>query len=197
MPGPLGSGIERLSHFEYVSVALALLNALTVGLLLSSLTPVMDHERRYWVHAAWVLSLVLVAALQWWSFWTWRDVVWSPVRFLWALSLPGLLFVQASVLVGETGSVTSFRDGFFERRVPFFSLGIALSVNIAFSPWVLGQARWLSPTPAHPVAACLMGLSLAGLGFRTHLAHTIIASLAMLLAIASILWLPVTTPAAQ
>src|SRR5262245_8908787 len=194
MPGPLGSGIERLSHFEYVSVALALVNALTVGLLLSSLTPVMDHERRYWVHAAWVLSLVLVAALQWWSFWTWRAVVWSPIRFLWALSLPGLLFVQASVLVGETGSVTSYRDRFFERRVAFFSLGIALAVNIALGPWVLGLARWLSLTPAPPVAASLMALSIAGIGFRTHLAHTIIASLAMLLAIASFLWLPVATP---
>jgi len=156
----------------------------------------MDHGRRYWVHATWVFSLVLVAALQWWSFWAWRHVVWSPIRFLVALSLPGLLFVQASVLVGETGSVTSFRDRFFERRVPFFSLGIALALNIALGPWVLGLARWFSLTPAHPIAASLMVLSIAGIGFRTHLAHTIIASLAMLLAIASFLWLPVATSAA-
>jgi hypothetical protein len=185
-----------LSHFEYVSVALALLNALTVGLLLSGVTPVMEYGRRYWVHAAWLFTLVLVAVLQWWSFWAWRQVLWTPIRFLWALSLPGLLFVQASVLVGETGSVTSFRDRFFERRVPFFSLGIALAVNIALGPWVLGQARWLSLTPSHPVAASLIALSIAGIGFRTHLAHTIIVSLAMLLAIASLLWLPIATPAA-
>src|SRR4029453_14174153 len=146
-------------------------------------------------------SLVLVAVLQWWSFWTWRHVVWSPIRFLWALSLPGLLFVQASVLVGETGSVSSFRERFFERRIAFFSLGIALAANIAFGSWDLGLARWLSltppppasPTPSHPARAPPLALSVAGIGFRTHLAHAIIASLAMALAIASFLWLPVAT----
>jgi hypothetical protein len=192
----LCSGEGQLSHFEYISVALALLNALTVGFLLSSLPPVMDHGKRYWVHVAWVFTIVLVATLQWWSFWTWRHVAWSPIRFLWALSVPGLLFVQATLLVGETTSVTSFRDHFFERRIPFFSVGIALAVSVALSPWVLGLAAWLSLTPSHPVSASIIALYIAGIGFRTHLAHAIIVSLAMLLAIASFFWIPVGVPAA-
>jgi hypothetical protein len=185
-----------LSHFEYVSVALALLNALTIGLLLSSLAAVMEHGRRDWVHAAWVFNLVLVAVLQWWSFWTWRHVVWSPIRFLEALSLPGLLFVQASLLVGETALVTSFGDRFFERRVRFFSVGLVLAVSVALSPWILGLAPWFSLTPSHPVAASIIALYVAGIGFRTHLAHAIIVSLAILLAVAAFLSLPVTAPAA-
>ena len=95
-----------MSHFEYVSVAMALLNALAVGRLLRALAPSFDRKRRYWVHAAWVVALVLVAALQWWSFWTWRHIAWEPIGFLWALSLPGLLVVQTAVLVSESpGSV--------------------------------------------------------------------------------------------
>ena len=153
-----------MSHFEYVSVAMALLNALAVGRLLSALAPACDRKRRYWVHAAWVFTLVLVATLQWWSFWTWRHVAWEPISFLWALSLPGLLFVQAGVLVGEgPGSIASFRDRFYDRRVVFFSLSTASGVNIALGPWILGQAPWLTATPSHPVAASLIALSLAGL----------------------------------
>ena len=130
-----------MSHFEYVSVAMALLNALAVARLLSGAASAMDQRRRYWVHSAWVVVLVLVAALQWWSFWSWRGVEWTPLRFLLALSLPGLLVVATSVLLGEDpDSVASFRDHFFRRRVLFFSLSMTSAVNIALGPWILGQA---------------------------------------------------------
>ena len=167
-----------MSHFEYVSVSLALVNALAVGRLLSGLPPAMDRERRYWVHAVWVFALILVAALQWWGFWGWRNVAWTPIRFLSALSLPGLLFVQATVLVGETpGSATSFRNLFYDRRVTFFSLGMAAGVNIALGPWILGLVPWFSFGPVHAVGCSLMALSLAGLSFNSHNAQAIIASL--------------------
>ena len=184
-----------MSHFEYVSVAMALLNALVVARLLSGLAPALDHRRRYWVHAAWVFALVLIAALQWWSFWSWRQVAWTPIRFLWGLSLPGLLFVTAAVLLGDDpGSVASFRDHFFRRRVLFFSLSMASGVNIALGPWVLGQWPWFTPRPVHVAAASLMALSLAGLGFRSHTAHATIVALGLLLVGASFL-LPISGPA--
>ena len=181
-----------MSHFEYVSVAMALLNALAVGRLLNALVPAFNRKRRYWVHAASIVALVLVAVLQWWSFWTWRHVTWQPIRFFVALSLPGLLFVQVAVLVGEApGSVNSFRQHFFDRRVLFFSLSMVAAANIAMSPWILGQVGWFALTPSHPVAASLMALSVAGLGFRSHAAHATIVALALLLTAGSFLLLPV------
>jgi len=185
-----------LSHFEYVSVALALLNALTVGLLLSSLPLAMEPGRRYGVHAAWVFTLILVAALQWWSFWTWRHVAWSPVRFLWALSLPGLLFVQASLLIGETAAVSSFRDRFDERRVRFFSIGIILALSVGLSPWVLGLAPWFTLTPSHPISASIIVLYGSAIRFSTHIVQVIVVSLSFLLAVGAFLSIPVATPPA-
>ncbi len=185
-----------MSHFEYVAVAFALLNALVVGRLLGGVGSVFDRSRRYWVHAAWVVTLVLVAALQWWSFWGSRDVEWTPIRFLWVLSIPGLLFVAAGVLVGEApGSVASFRHHFFERRVPFFSLSMASAVIIGLGPWILGQVPWFTSSPTHAVAVALMALSLAGLCLRTHTVHTALVGLGLLVAAAAFL-VPVTSPAA-
>ena len=186
-----------MSHFEYVSVAIALLNALVVGRLLSALASAMDRERRYWVHAAWVFALILVAALQWWGFWGWRDVAWTPIRFLSALSVPGLLFVQTTVLVGETpGSASSFRDHFYDSRILFFSLGMASGVNIALGPWILGLLPWFSFGPIHAVGGSLMALALAGLSFNSHNAQATIVSLGMLLVGASFFLLnPVAPPA--
>ncbi len=58
-----------MSHFEYVSVALALLYALILGRLLSGLAPALDQSRRYSYHAAWIFALILIALLQRWGYW--------------------------------------------------------------------------------------------------------------------------------
>ena len=177
-------------------MALALLYALILGRLLSGLAPALDQSRRYWVHAAWICALILIALLQWWGFWGVRHIVWTPVRFLWAFSLPGLLFVTTAVLVGENpASVASFRDHFFDRRVRFFSLSMASGVSIALGPWVHGLAPWFTSTPLDSVAVSVMALSLAGLGFKSQTAHAIIVFLALLLAGASFFLIPLA-PAA-
>ncbi len=169
-------------------MANALLNALIVGRLLSGLSPALDHRRRYWVHAAWIFALLLIAALQWWGFWGARNVAWTPIRFLWALSLPGLTFVNATVLVGDSpGSVVSFRDHFFDRRVLFFSISLATGASVALGPWINGGAPWFAVTEIHATAASIMVLSLAGLGFQGHTAHATIVSLALLVAGATFL----------
>ena len=126
-----------------------------------------------------------------------KDVAWTPIRFIWALSNPAVLFVVAAVLIGEDPSlVASFREHFFARRVLFFSLQFAAGTGIALAPWIFGLTPWFTFAPAHPVAASLTALSLAGLAFQGHTAHATIVSLSLLLTGASIFLIPVGAPAA-
>ena len=126
-----------------------------------------------------------------------RQVSWTPIRFLWALSFPGFLFVLASILVGEDpGSVESFRKRYFDRRVPFFSLVLATAIASAFGPWIFGLLPWLDLAPVHPVAAVVATLSVAGLGFKSHNVHAILVSLGLLLAAAQFVFMPLSAPAA-
>ena len=175
-----------MSHFEYVSVAIALLSALVAGRLLSGFSAALDQRRMYWVHVGWIVVLLLVCVAQWWAFWRMRDVSWTPIRFLYVLSIPGLLFVQAAVLVGEDpGRVNSFREHFFKSRIRFFSVALVTAVNTAFVPWVFGLVPWLDLAPAHWAAASLAALSVAGLRFRGHTAHAILVVFGFILAASS------------
>ena len=176
---------------------MALLYALIMARLLGGLTPALEQSRRYWVHTAWIFTLVLVAVLQWWTFWGMKDVAWTPIRFIWALSNPAVLFVVVAVLVGEDPSlVASFREYFFAQRVRFFSLQLVAGTGVAMAPWIFGLTPWFAFAPAHPVAASIAALSLAGLAFQGHTAHATIVSLMLLLTGASILLIPVEATSA-
>ena len=124
--------------------------------------------------------------------WTAKEVAWTPIRFLWALTMPGLLYVRASVLTGENPeAVDSFRDHFFKQRVRFFSLALAQAGLASLGPWVLGLEPWLSVAPIHRVAAILATLSIAGLVLKSATAHAILVSLTLLLAASSYFLFPV------
>ena len=186
-----------MSHFEYVSVAMALLFALVLGRLLKGLTPCLNAGRRYPVQVAWIFQLLLVCVLQWWALWAAKEVAWTPIRFLWVLTVPGLQYVRASVLTGENpAAVDSYRDHFFKQRVRFFSLSLANAGQASSTSWVLGLEPWLSVAPIHRVAAILATLSIAGLVFKSTTAHAILVSLNLLLAAAAYFLVPVIAPPA-
>ena len=120
-----------MSHFEYVSVAYALLYALAIGRLLGGLSPAMDVGRRYWVHLIWILVLLLATVMAWWVGWRSSEVVWTPLRFLFGLSLPAFIFVRASVLLGNSNDLPdSYYDHFYEIRLGVFSLGVAVDHRV-------------------------------------------------------------------
>lgn len=186
-----------MSHFEFVSVALALMYALLAGRLLAGLSPSLEETRRYSIHAAWIIVLLLVTVMQWWVAWRMNQVVWTPIRFLWALALPAVVFVRAGVLLSDDPpSVLSFRSYFFEHRVPFFALGIASAAQATLTPWVLGITPWFAFAPIHPTAVVLVVISISGLVFRSHVAHAIIVAVAVLLALATFYLVPAVAPSA-
>lgn len=165
-----------MSHFEYVSIAIALVYALPVGRLLSGLSLSMTADRRYWVHTTWVSTLLLVCVMSWWTMWRLNEVSWTPIRFLWILSLPALLYVRANILLGRPGDEPdSYHDHFYEKRKLFFSIGIGVAAWIALSPWLLEILPWFEPGPVHVNAISLLSVSILGLCFRNTTVHAVLA----------------------
>ena len=186
-----------MSHFEYVSVAVALVSALAVGRLLSGFSASIDRERRYWIHVGWVVGLLLACVAQWWGLWRMHDVSWDPVRFLWVLAMPGLLLVQATVLVSEEPSrVASYRAHYFQQRTRFFALTLASAVVLGLSAWVFGNVPWLRWAPVHPVALALGGLGAVGLASSKPIVHACLVATALVISVSSFFLVPPVQQAA-
>jgi hypothetical protein len=177
-----------MTHFEYISVAIALVNALVVSRLLSGATASLRSDAFYFTHFAWVVTLILITIMQWWAMWGLREVEWTALRFVWVLAGPSLLYLRAVVLLSEhPEEIDSFEAHFFASRVPFFSLSLLTGPWVALTPWVIGTSPWFTLTPLVLAGAILMVLATAGLVFKGRSAHTILVSLFMALTIRNLL----------
>jgi hypothetical protein len=106
--------------------------------LLGGIAPALDRDRRYWVHATWIFLGVFSITLNWWLFWSYREVEWDYLRFLVALAPLGLLYVVTTLLVpAEMSQVRSWREHFFQVRVRFFAVNIAYLVAMTLTTVVL------------------------------------------------------------
>jgi hypothetical protein len=130
-----------LSHFEYISVAASLVYALILAKLLGAIPAVLKPDRRYWVHSCWLGSLLFVTVGSWWEIWSHREAVWSPGSFLALLFIPSIIYLRASVLLGdEPREVLSWREHYYSSRRPFFLLQLVGAANYVAVPWLISGA---------------------------------------------------------
>jgi hypothetical protein len=185
-----------VSQFEYVSVAVALVYALVVGRVLAGITPALARDRRYLVHAGWLVQILLVCVLQWWTLWRTSDVEWTAIRFLWILSIPSLQYIRAAILLGASESIDSYRDHFYAVRRMYFSVGLLNAAQGILGSWVLGAVPWLTLAPGHAGMPVLAAISLVGLISSNEVVHKVLVGVSLLLAAALFaLPPPLPTPA--
>ena len=86
--------------------------------------------RFYLPHTIWLVNLVLLHFLVWWSFWGYRDIDWNYARFLALAMEPLLILVISSMLVmaDKDQDVIDLKEHFGEIRVWFFSLFVVLEL---------------------------------------------------------------------
>lgn len=137
-----------MTLFEYMSVAISLVVALTFAEGLRGLRSALQPDRRYIVHAIWLFIKISNPVTFWWAMWGWRDIpeYWNFATFLLAISIPCLMFLQVSSLVGDTPyQETDWRTHFYRQRKWFFGLQIILGMAaivvwsglIPYSPAIL------------------------------------------------------------
>lgn len=165
-----------MSEFEYVSVGIALVYSFTVARLVAAIPAVLEPERRYWVHGVWVLVLLLAAIESWWTIWDLRAVEWNPLRFMWSLTVPSLIYLRAGVLLSDRpAEVESWRTCFYESRIQFFGVGVLVTCNFAALPWLMGVPSWFS-TPSRSLALlALLIISVLGLVSANRVLHAVLA----------------------
>jgi hypothetical protein len=111
-----------MTFFEYLSVAVSVVLSLSASQILANIRAVFHPQRRYWVHALWVVLLLYFHIAIWWRFWTFRDFdSWNLGVFGLVLLGPGLLVICSSTLVlSQQTDETSWEQHFFSVRAWFF-----------------------------------------------------------------------------
>ncbi len=136
-----------MTLFEFLSVAISIVLALSAAQLLGNIREVFAPPRRYWVHALWVVHLLLIHVVSWWGLWAYRDLEsWNLGLFALFLVIPGLVFVCSNTLVlPRHGNVTSWEQHFFSVRKWFFAARGLIGVVSGLRSWLLLGIPILDP----------------------------------------------------
>lgn len=171
-----------MTVFEYMSVAISIVVALTIAEGLRGLRSALQPDRRYGIHVAWLLVKITTALLFWWALWGYRDVpeYWNLFTYSLALFIPALLFLQVSSLVGDTPyQVTNWRTHFYSQRKWFFGIQVIAGAlaSIVWTGFIPASAARLIPALSY---AFLTVLAIVGFFSENPRVHGVIVSIAVI-----------------
>ena len=162
-----------MSEFGFVSYASSMVMALAVAQLISALPSVFNPRRLDWLHAAYVVSLMLFSFQIWWRSWGHVNVEsWTLLKMI-VLILPNILvYVCALILVGGTPSKTRSWARFFDvSGQMMFGAFLATMLAILLRNYYLDGAL-----PGLPGIAVTLA-SLVGLRWRNRIVWWVIVVL--------------------
>lgn len=166
-----------MALFEYLSVAISIIIALSIAEGLRGLRSALDSTRRYGIHVTWVFIKLANPILYWWSIWGMRDFpeVWNMAIYTYALIIPSVMYLQIHSLVSDNpDQIDDWRKHFYDQRRWFFGLNTILSALAIFR-----FTNFFTPDP--PGVLPITGYTLIGLlsiaGFTSDNArlHAVIA----------------------
>ena len=89
-----------MTQFEFISVAVSIVLALSMARLLSAVPHLLAPDRRYWVPCLWAASLLPIHLGFWWAIWAYREVVaWTFRGFAAAMLTPVLRLERVGFFV--------------------------------------------------------------------------------------------------
>jgi len=120
-----------MTLYEYLAAGYVLMLSFGVLRAVSGIPYAVASSGRYGVHIFWLAASLGFCLFAFWGFWSVRHIEWTIFRFLGVLATPALIYAYISLLVPpDPAAVDSWRDYFFEVRIPLFSTCIALNVAI-------------------------------------------------------------------
>ncbi|MFK7896210.1 MAG: hypothetical protein AB8G23_10260 [Myxococcota bacterium] len=119
-----------MQPFEFVMVVISIIVALGVAELLAGVARILRGElRAYWVHALWVLCLLIHQFQYCWSLFDLAERAdWVFLDLVRLITAPILFFLVSSLLFpsrqaeGEAGQPIDLEVFYFETRKPIFAL---------------------------------------------------------------------------
>ena len=158
-----------MTQFEFISVAVSIVLALSVARLLSAVPHLLAPGRRYWVHGLWAASLLPIHLGFWWAMWAYREVdAWTFRGFAAAMLTPALLYLTVTVLVSDSpGTVESWRERFYSRHCVFFSLFFLMLLSSPLRQFAVLGSPLPSPGAGAPLVFGLLLIPVAAIGAIT------------------------------
>ena len=166
-----------MTQFEFISVAVSIVLALSLARLLRAIPQILAPDRRYWVHAVWAAVMLQIHLGFWWAFWDYREVDdWSIRAFAAVMLTPALLFLTVNALISENPTtVDSWKTHFFAQRRTFFALYLLTLLSGFFRQFAVlgdavaipaggsGQLLWMAP-----IILVLAGVGISAKTERIH-----------------------------
>lgn len=93
-----------MSLFEFVTVMISMILALSLGQLLSGISFLLKTERaihRYLPHSLWLACIGVTVINHWWSLWDFRDLAWDYAAFIYILVAPTLVSVAVGLIAPD------------------------------------------------------------------------------------------------
>ena len=139
-----------MTLFEYISVAVSMVLALTVVRGLDAIGRVYSAERRYSVHVIWFSLKLFQPLVIWWSMWGLKGVTgWNFFAFVMVVAGPVMLYLQMATLVPrDLTTVSDWRGHFYRVRRRFFLANIALALTGPLQLLATGTLGLGWPLPA-------------------------------------------------
>lgn len=166
--------------FEYLAIAYGLLFSVAALRILGGLPYAVEKRRRYWVHLAMTLVLLLAVIGAFWTLWSLRDIRWTFSRFLLVLLIPGILYYLAALAIPENPEhVESWRDHYYTVHGRFFTgfaiWGVVAAVNASVN---LGLPLTHPSRGVHTTALIFGIIGAASSNPRVHAGIVIVAYVA-------------------
>jgi hypothetical protein len=158
-----------MDKLSYLTTFVALIYGLGIANALTHLSRLLKRGRDadwFWVHASWMLYLVLFMASQWWVLLNWGTVRHiGYYDYLSLLLVPSLAFVASDLLFPARAAEgpVSLRAHFYAVRKRLFLLVLVMllsdEVDSALKGWdhLVALGPWYWGTQAYWFGACAVG----------------------------------------
>ncbi|MBW2496107.1 MAG: hypothetical protein JRF61_02435 [Deltaproteobacteria bacterium] len=136
-----------MTHFEYITVALSIVLALSIARCLDALAAAFDPSRRYWVHFTWLMVKLSNPLVFWWSMWEFRESHdWTFLSFLGAMLVAGTLYLQVNTLVTTNpDAVSDWRSHYYAKHRLFFGANVFLLLQLFITAQLAMDESFLNP----------------------------------------------------
>jgi len=125
-----------VSHFEFISIAVSIIFAMTLGRLVASLPEITRRPNRDYLQIAFVIAFIAHQILLWWRLWQLNSIEkWNFLEYFLIITAPLANYLTAIALVGTHGAPEDSEE-FFSRKWFFYALTATWTIS-AINTWYL------------------------------------------------------------
>ena len=150
-----------MTHFEYLSVAVSIIFALSIGRLVAALPNVVSSGRRDWLHVGHFACLLVVQMQFWWRMWQFKSVTeWDFLGFFLLFAVTLLYYLATHILVpANYAEVDDWQDHFAMNQQWFHGIvALAWASSGAVSGYLM---KVFFIPPPMPITVLLFATAIA------------------------------------